>query len=322
MQRVPADDITPKLKNVHFPFYYASIQCLWVFWEVPIEAAEAALADAADFDTGLEVTRLNASCGGETAAAVINFQRYTGHETFGLTTCNEVEFNILCTPKNAPLTTALSLGQYMHGADQTATIGQLRLHVPADNLFAVMAGRDGFGEHKFYTMFDYNAPSLNDGALVADPPSYPNDWRTTLYRPDQFHQITLGKVDAFEMTAMAVKDDEKSKYLYELTADLSGMPMVPATCTPLTEFALGLGRTVCTRWTQLGPFQSRVFRGDEAGKVALKIGPEQPSGQPYFAEMRNNLERLIGDRPAYGAQTRVTPPGCIEPAGFFLDGKA
>jgi hypothetical protein len=318
MSHVPLKEMTPQPEGVHFPFYYASIQCLWVFWETPVEAAEAALAAAADFETGLEVTRFRTEDGRETAGAVINFQRYTGHAPNALVTTNEVEFNIFCTPKSATTTPVMTLGDHMYGGDQTGTIGQLRLHVPADNVFAVKAGRDGFGEHKFYTMFDYTAPTLNDPALVTNPRSYPNKWRTALYRPDQFHDIQI-PVDEYKMTVSAPKDGEKAHYLYDLTADLNGLAFTPATCTPLTEFALGLGRTVCTRWTMLGPFQSHIFNPGEGSRVHLSIGPEQPADQPYFVEMRENLERLIGDREPYGVQTYDTPPGCIEPPGFFLD---
>jgi hypothetical protein len=304
MSRLPLSDLTPTLPPpLSFPFYYASLQCLWVFWETPLEAAEAALGRAADFDTKLEPTRFACSQGGETAGVVLNFQRYTAHLPNGLATTNEVEFNLLCQPRSAATTPILSLGEYMEGADQTGQIGQLRLHVAADNEFAVWAGREGFGENKFLTKFLYTAPTLND------PAQSPN-WRTALYRPDQIE--TKDGMDA-------AKDGEADKFLYDLTADFGATRFKQVTATPLTEFALGLGRTVVTRWTLLGTFGVATFRGGASSPVGFAMGPAQKDEPEDFAKMRVDLEGLVAGRAAYGAQTFDPPPVCVEPPGWFLD---
>lgn len=299
MTKLPLSQLSPKLgEGLHFPFYYASIQCLWVFFETPVEAAEAALGRAADFDTGLDVTRFRTSAGGETAGVVLNFQRYTGHDTSYMSTCNEVEFNLICQPRSAKTTPILSLGEYMSGGDQTGTVGQLRLHVCADNAFAVEAGRQGFGENKFLTMFDYEAPSLNSKPAVSE-------WRTALYRPDQ---VENGKP----------KKGEGKNFLYELTAPTS-FATHPVAAIPLTEYALGLGRTVVTRWTLLGTFQTAMLDAADAGRVGFALGPKQPDGATDFAKMRVDLAELVDGRAAYGLQTFDSPPACIEPPGWFLD---
>lgn len=298
MTKVPLSELSPKLEaGMHFPFYYASIQCLWVFYETPFIAGEAALARAAEFDTGLEVTRFRTADGGETAGVVLNFQRYTGHDTSYLSTCNEVEFNLLCQPRSAVTTPLLTLGEYMSGGDQTGTVGQLRLHVCADNAFAVKAGRKGFGENKFLTDFVYDAPSLNSMPTVSQ-------WRTTLYRPEQTENG-------------APKAGEKKKFLYDLTAPVDIATQAVA-AIPLTEYALGLGRTVVTRWTLLGMFQTAMFDANSAANVGFTLGPDQPNGATDFVKMRVDLAELINGRRACGMQTFDSPPACIEPPGWFL----
>jgi hypothetical protein len=307
MSTAPLKELTPELPDyLHFPFYYASLQCLWAFWETSLDAAEAALARAADFDTRLTPTRFRTADGGECAGTLLNFQRYTGHAPDMLVTTNEVEFNLLCTPRSAVTTPWLTLADYMRGADQTGAIGQLRLHVAADNQFAVEAGRKGFGENKFYTLFKYLAPSLNDPKLVAEDPSHPQLWRTALYRPDQFE-------------GGAVKSNQETSFVYNLTANLNGVSMTPVATTPITEFALGLGRTVVTRWTLLGTFNYARLSGAAADLVKFELGPPQPEGATDFMKMRQDLEGLIAGRPAYGVQTFDPPPVCIEPPGWFLD---
>lgn len=49
----------------------------------------------------------------------------------------------------------------MPGDDTTKILGGLRLHVAADNPFAIAAGKALFNEPKFQTTFNYKIPSLN-----------------------------------------------------------------------------------------------------------------------------------------------------------------
>lgn len=305
MREVPVGRITPELPSyLEFPFHYASLQCQWVFWEVPIDAAEAALGRAAAFDTGLEVAPFTTASGGRTAGAVINFQRYTAHLPNGLATTNEIEFNLLCRPCAAPLTPALSLADYMRGLDQTGTVGQLRLHVGADNEFAVEAGRAGFGENKFFAKFLYTAPTLN-------APDGGGTWRTRLYDP-----ALIVQKDGMDAAAPGSEND----FVYALDADLAGLASVPVATTPLTEFALGLGRTVVTRWTLLGAFQSALL-GADADRVRFTLGPDRAAAPAAFKALRADLAGLVDGRAAFGVQTFDPPPVCFEPPGYFLDAR-
>ncbi len=304
MREVPVGDMTPKLPPyLSFPFYYASLQCQWVFFEVGMDAARAALGRAASFDTGLEAVPFTTADGGETAGAVINFQRYTAHLPNGLATTNEIEFNLLCRPCSAPLSPKLSLADYMHGLDQTGTVGQLRLHVAADNQFAVEAGKVGFGENKFFAKLLYTAPTLNDAASGGT-------WRTRLYDP-----ALIVEKDGMDAAAPGKED----AFVYALDAELAGLASVPVATTPLTEFALGLGRTVVTRWTLLGAFQSAVLGAADAGRVRFTLGPDRAEAPEALRAMRLDLAGLIDGRPAFGVQTFDPPAVCIEPPGYFLD---
>ena len=304
MREVPVGQITPELPPyLNFPFHYASLQCQWVFWEVPLDAAQAALGRAAAFDTGLEVVPFTTAGGGRTAGAVINFQRYTAHLPNALATTNEIEFNLLCRPRSAPLTPSLSLADYMHGLDQTGTVGQLRLHVGADNAFAVEAGKVGFGENKFFAKFLYTAPTLND-------PHGGGTWRTRLYDP-----ALIVEKDGMDAAAPGADND----FVYALDADLAGLTTVPVATTPLTEFALGLGRTVVTRWTLLGAFQSVILGEGDAGRVRFTLGPDRAAAPEACKALRVDLAGLIAGRPAFGVQTFDPAPVCFEPPGYFLD---
>lgn len=302
MRTVPLAEMTPPLPpGLSFPFYYASLQCLWVYWRTPIEAAEAALARSAAFDTGLEVTRFTDD--GGTAGAVLNFQRYTAHLPEGLATTNEVEFNLLCHPRSAPLVPELGITDYIEGVDQTRSIGQLRLHVAADNEFAVWAGRKGFGENKFYAKFLYRAPTLND-------PTGDARWTTTPYEP--------GYV-ASEQGVDRPREGRADQFLYSLEVELARAEWSPCTPTPLTEFALGLGRTVVTRWTLLGTFRTCALDGSPGRRTGFRLGPAAAATDPAFRAMHADLAALVEGQTAIAAQVFESPPACAEPPGYFLD---
>ena len=80
---------------------------------------------------------------------------------------NEVELDIISYPaqwKKEGRVPDISLEDFVLGQEQTKTIGSYRLDVPADNLVAVKAGADEFGEQKFFTLFDYEVPCENNAS--------------------------------------------------------------------------------------------------------------------------------------------------------------
>ena len=282
----PATGVMPKLPQEFdaFPFYYASLQCQWVYWYIDPEIAEPFVKD-----TGLCVARFPDPDGRDRAVILLNFQRYTAHYDNALGTVNEVEFNLLAYPANrVPGVPKMSLVEYLHGRDQTKTIGHLRLHVAADNQVAVKAGREVFGEPKFFATFNYKVPALN-AKPVGDPPVQAQVWQIELVSPDDREDI-----------------------VYRLNANFADYRWTQTNCTPIPEFATGLGRTVWTRWTIVGLFQTAMLTPGQAGAPRLEIG------QNDFA-MTRDMRALFTDPVLAAAQIFDSPPACIEPRGFYVD---
>lgn len=282
---------TPPAGFAHWPFYYASLQCNWVYWYVDIETARPFVEAQGGQPTGLRVARFPVEERGKTvdkAVVLLNFQRYTAHYDNALGTTNEVEFNVVAYAANrSPGVPYMPLETWLGGKDQTKTLGHLRLHVAADNKIAVQAGREVFGEPKFYGEFNYSAPTLNAA------PS--RDWKVQLVNPEKAEE-----------------------YVYDMDADFAGLAFDPTNCTPIPEFACGLGRTVMTRWTIMGQFMTAMLEKkadakDDGARVSLKIG-----GNDFV--MTRDMRALLGDAgPPAAAQTFTSLPACAEPEGFYID---
>ena len=294
--QTPWKGLAPSLpaQFAQWPFYYASLQCNWVYWYTDIETARPYVEEQNGKPTGLKVSAFPVKEGKkivDKAVVLLNFQRYTAHYTNALGTTNEVEFNIVAHPANRePGVPYMPIEDWLNGMDQTKTLGHLRIHVAADNKVAVQAGREVFGEPKFYGIFNYNVPTLN-----AAPSRL---WQTELINPDNGNEI-----------------------VYDLVADFGDegafdkvTPFWPTQCTPIPEFACGLGRTVWTRWTIMGQFMTAMLKGKERDRVKLKIGKND------FV-MTKDMRALIGEknRPV-AAQTFSSVPACVEPEGFWVDG--
>lgn len=285
-RQTPATGVMPKLPEQFsaFPFYYASLQCQWVYWFTTLEAAEPFVKG-----TGLCVARFPGPDGQDRAVILLNFQRYTAHYDNALGVVNEVEFNLLAYPANrSPGVPKMAFWEYLHGRDQTKTIGHLRLHVAADNQIAVEAGRKVFGEPKFVGKFNYKVPALN-APMAGDPPTQPQEWRIELVNPDN-------------------EDD----FVYRLNADFAGYRWTRTNCSPIPEFATGLGRTVWTSWTIVGLFETVMLTPEEAGGIDLQLGTND-------FPMTRDMRALFTDRAPAAVQVFESPPACIEPRGFYVD---
>lgn len=291
--QTPVTGVMPKLQKKFdsFPFYYASLQCQWVYWYTTLKAAEP-FVDG----TGLGVARFPVDTGKsrreDRAVILLNFQRYTAHYDNALGVTNEVEFNLIAYPKNrSPGVPYLPLEEFLHGHDQTKTLGHLRLHVAADSAVAVEAGRAVFGEPKFVGNFNYKVPALNAKRFDKSGKDVSHCWRIELIDPDN-------------------KDD----FVYRLDSDFAGFPWEQTNCTPIPEFATGLGRTVWTHWTIVGIFNTCMLDQDKARqrKVKLEIGNNDFS-------MTRDMRALFTDKAPAAVQTFDSPPACIEPRGFYVD---
>ncbi|MDI3337207.1 hypothetical protein QKW60_12380 [Defluviimonas aestuarii] len=290
-EQVPASGVMPELpkKFDTFPFMYASLQCQWMYWYTSIEQAERYVEN-----TGLCVARFPVETESgkteERAVILLNFQRYTAHYDNSLGTTNEVEFNLLAYPANRKGgVPKMPLWEYLYGRDQTKTIGHLRLHVAADNRVAVEAGRAVFGEPKFYGVFNYVVPSLNAAMTAQEPPTTKQAWRIELINPD-----------------------DPDTFVYRLRSDFTGYNWTKTNCTPIPEFATGLGRTIWTRWTIVGLFDTVMLSPAQARKIRLEIGDND------FA-MTKDMRALFSDMQPAAVQIFESPPACIEPRGFYMD---
>ena len=153
-----------------FPFYYATLSSLTVFFRAPLDALRPYLKY-----TTLEPAELGGPGHGVVSLELQNYCAHFGAAQApnnpGMSVTNEVEFNIIAYPerwKKEGRVPEISLEYFLIGEEQTKTIGSYRLDVPADNPIAVEDGADTFGEQKFWTGFDYNIPCENNPASLTD----------------------------------------------------------------------------------------------------------------------------------------------------------
>jgi len=137
------------------PFYYASVNAIWMYYKVSLKKAAPYLKNIA-----LEPALFDGQ-----ALVLLHFQRYTAFISSLLSTVHEAQLNIIAYPSvldaQAP---AISFADFLAGGEQTKTLGAYRLYVPADNPFAVKAGNELFYEPTFLTTFSYTVPDVNDPA--------------------------------------------------------------------------------------------------------------------------------------------------------------
>lgn len=145
----------PIPKGFSLPFYYASVNGIWMYYKVSREKVKPYLQDIA-----LEPALFDGK-----ALVLLHFQRYTGFISSGLSAVNEVQLNIIAYPKVlSKQTPAISFADFLAGGEQTKTLGAYRLYVPTDNPFAANAGKELFYEPTFVTTFAYTVPDVNDPA--------------------------------------------------------------------------------------------------------------------------------------------------------------
>lgn len=135
------------------PFYYASVNAIWMYYKVSPKKVAPYLKGIA----------LKPALFDGEALVLLHFQRYTGFISSLVSVVNEAQFNIIAYPKSldaqAP---SISFADFLAGGEQTKTLGAYRLYVPADNPFAVKAGNELFYEPTFLTTFTYAIPDIND----------------------------------------------------------------------------------------------------------------------------------------------------------------
>lgn len=330
--------LPPIPQYLSMPFYYATLQTHWVYVPVSAELAEKALAG-----TGCEPYIFT----DHKAVAVINFQRYLSTANSYLGTTNEVEFNLIAYPRSAGdrVASSMTLAQYAYGEDLQKVIGQFRLHVPADNVGAVLAGRDLFGEPKFVSAFATAVPSLNNPPpnspilkeLKDVQPQSPTRWRYTVSTtveavgPDGKPEYGPGR---------SVSPDGKHAYkadkaIYTLEIDVAGLDPIMANASEIVEYGHLVDPSKLKKWppndqgfawTEPHPKPTGLLVGGRwslYGTYATYFPKKKilsiEYGSAEASPMQIDMRRLVGTRQPVLFQVFESPPAAAESRAFYVN---
>ena len=275
----------------YFPFYYAGIQSIWVYWRV-----ERSLLDEYLRDKGMQPARF--SDGGDTGLVNINFFNAAALYGFGLPGnpgvggFNETEVNIVgyASAVEASVPTSYTLREFISGADQTKRIGVYRVWVACDNAVAVAAGQQRYFENKFLVDYAYNVPNLNNNPSQAE------------------YQWTCSEAGG------ATGTPDPDAFIYRGNVNLAGLTPVPGNPSEWIDLSFDTGskRVVASRRNYFGLVDTFFVSGAPANPVRMEFGN---SKHP----MRADMERLIGNRPAFAVQRFVSPPVIAEASPYYAD---
>jgi hypothetical protein len=275
----------------YFPFYYAGIQSLWLYWRV-----EHSLLDEYLLDKGMKAARFGNA--GDTGLVNINF--FNAAALYGagqpgnpgISGFNETELNIVgyAAAVEASVPTSYTLEAFVTGADQTKRIGAYRVWVACDNAIAVAAGQQRYFENKFLVAYDYNVPNLNN-----DPSQ--NEYQWTCY-------------DAAEITGEATP----TTFIYRASVNLAGLTPEPGNMSEWVDLSYDAKsqRVVASRRNYLGMYDTYFLSHAPANPVRIEFGT---SKHP----MRADMQQLIGARPAFAIQRFVSPPVIAEASPYYAD---
>lgn len=292
----PKFDVTVKPAGTmnlpgYFPFYYAGIQSIWVYWRV-----ERSLLDKYLREKGMQPARF--SDGGDTGLVNINFFNAAALYGFGqpgnpgVGGFNETEVNIVgyASAVEASVPTSYTLREFISGADQTKRIGVYRVWVACDNAVAVAAGQQRYFENKFLVDYAYNVPNLNNNPAQAE------------------YQWTCSEA------AGAAGTPDPDAFIYRGNVNLAGLTPVPGNPSEWIDLSFDTGsqRVVASRRNYFGLVDTFFVDGAPTNPVRLEFGN---SKHP----MRADMERLIGNRPAFAVQRFVSAPVIAEAAPYYAD---
>lgn len=275
------------------PYFYASLSSFMLFFKI-----EAAAAGPNFKETGLKPARFSWNPNDEPddkyALATVEFQNYAGHLGMMIGTVNEVEFNVIAYPVSkkaaAPV---LSLQDYVQGDDSTKILGGFRLHVPADNPFAVAAGQALYNEPKFQTTFNYKVPTLN------------------LPQQKTWHYIVNDP--AYSSPNPAPEKDR----IFTVEADVQSFEPVPANPSPFTLYSMFLQgkkkRLFGCIWNIFGAFQAYFPPAKEAKRsIHLTVGGSRHA-------MAADMRRILSGAPVVAVRIFQSAPYASASGGFFVD---
>jgi len=283
----------PQDPTFKMPFFYSSLSLIWTYYWVDAKLVLPLLKE-----TRLKPARFSDPAAKGMALISLNFQNYGAHLGMAVAPTNEIEFNVHCYPeKHEAEVPVMALAEYLSGMDQTKLIGEMRLHVPADNAIAVQAGIKCFGERKFLTTFNYMVPTPDAPTVTT--------WNYTVYDPSY--------------------EGDPTRAIYTLAADLTNIPSTPGNASPLTLYSMlpgGPNRPpggkdmdlIGSRWNMFGMYQEylNLTKADQA-KFKITFGK---SDHP----MARDLRAVLGKAPkVIAARLFVSPPAAAENRPFYVD---
>lgn len=275
----------------YFPFYYAGIQSIWLWWQVELKLLDALLAPlglkAARFANGGDMGLVNLNFFSAAAMYGAGFPGFPGVSGF-----NETELNIVAYPiaVETAVPTSYTVEDYLAGAEQTKRIGNYRVWVACDNAVAVAAGVQRYFENKFLVAYDYDVPNLNNAPTQAV-------WTWTAY-------------DAAEIEGETPPEPS----IYGATVNLQGLVAVPANMSEWIDLSIDPAnkRPVASRRNYFGLMDCFLLDNVPGQVVQMRYGQSRHA-------MRADMEKLIGQRPACAVQRFVSPPVIAEAAPYYAD---
>ena len=219
----------PLPSGFSLPFYYGSVNAIWMYYKVDPKKVTPYLKNIA----------LSPALFDGDALVLLHFQRYTAFISSLVSVVNEAQFNIIAYPTalnaQAP---AISFADFLAGGEQTKTLGAYRLYVPAHNPFAVKAGNALFYEPTFLTTFTYAVPDINDPSVKT--------WAVTCNDPDATTKQTI----------------------FTLNADANQPGLTSSAMSPIMQYTRDpKGRVFAYTWNVFGSFASALL--DDGPQLAL-----------------------------------------------------
>lgn len=216
------------------------------------------------------------------AIVSFNFQNYSGQFPNGVSTTQEIELNIVSYPESQKNNVAfVTAEEYLRGEEQTKIMGHKRVWVPCDADIAIEAGKVLFGEPKFKTTFTIDLPSLNVQSV--------NTWTVTCNDPKK-----------------------STDSIFTCISDVSGLTPEMVAFSPITEYGYFENKLIGCRWNILQPTNLYFFNAKEGQKrVKMTYGA---STHP----MKTDMEKLIGDTPAFAVRTSMSAPAAIQTRAYYI----
>lgn len=276
----------------YFPFYYAGIQSMWVWWQVELSVLDEMLAHG---HTGLRAARF--ADGGDMGLVNINF--FNAAALYGagqpgnpgVGGFSETEVNIVAYPEavQAAVPRSYTVKGFIRDGDQTKRMGNYRVWVACDNAVAVAAGRQRYFENKILVAYDYNVPNLNN-----DPAQVTWVWQC-------FDAPGQGSGGAPAL-------------IYSGEVDLTGLTPVPGNPSEWIDLSVDpqSKRPVASRRNYFGLHDTFFLADRPVSPVNMHYGPSAN-------RMRHDLQRLVGSRPAFAIQRFVSPPVIAEASPYYAD---